>query len=82
MQNILVCMKVCYILAESTKPKDMNNPVSFYLGHNVYATLVNLPSGSLSLSYRDKFVDVAPTANGLLDAVQTAVADVQGHLDA
>ena len=60
----------------------MNNPVSFYLGHNVHATLVHLPCGSLSLAYRDKFVDVAPTANGLVDAVQTAVADVQADVDA
>lgn len=25
MQNILACMKVCHILAERTKPKDMDN---------------------------------------------------------
>lgn len=62
--------------------KDMNNPVTFYLGNNVTATLVNLPSGSLSLSYSDKFVDVAPTWNGLSDALQTAAADVQNNQDA
>ena len=73
---------VVYLNIRNTQThNDMDTPVTFCLGNDVYATLVNLPSGSLSLCYCDKFVDIAPTWNALNDALKMAAADVHDQVN-